>query len=170
MLAFTGRWCCSNCCKNNGDDTFCLADFFPSPIYIGETGIKLKAKRKREQANRRVIDRKPLMRLFYEWRKEAHNTDPLRGVRPVEFILDNKAIDTIGKILPSKVTSGTITERLAETREWELEWGEKLVAVITKYDLSLAPIVKRAPVKRRKVVEVPRIALKDKIILIQDTE
>jgi hypothetical protein len=74
-----------------------------------------------------MIDRKPLQCRLRNWRSEAHLLDPLRAVRPLSFICDDKSLVKLSTLRADKVTCVLdLVRALEETEEWAQEWGEQV--------------------------------------------
>jgi hypothetical protein len=135
-LLYSTRWCCDR----HGDD-FNLSSFFLGPMST-ENVPKAKAPRAKSTRNRPVVDRIPLRNLLRQYRLSAHNTDPLRNVRPASFILDNAGITALTKVHPNQMKRpGQVVDTLRETNEWADMWSLAIFDVIYQYDNPfVAPI------------------------------
>jgi hypothetical protein len=128
-LLYSSPWCC-----DRHSDNFSLSSFFSGPIYTGNE-TKVKPPRSKSAKNRPVVQRKPLRNLLRHFRLSAHNSDPLRAIRPASFILSDIAIDTLTKVHPIRMKRPEdVIRALNETSEWGTEWSLEVFDVIHVFD------------------------------------
>jgi hypothetical protein len=133
-LHFSAPWCCDRHSGNNFD----LPSFFPSSFFTDEEHALPPLKRKRKSTkgqNCPTTDRKPLLCRLRAWRSGAHLLDPLRAVRPISFICDDKSLVKLSTVRADKVTCVLdIVRLLEETDQWAEEWGGQIFDVIRGFD------------------------------------
>ncbi|KII90705.1 hypothetical protein PLICRDRAFT_106554 [Plicaturopsis crispa FD-325 SS-3] len=138
-LAFTNAWCCDRVHAGDIESSkppFDLQSFFPSPLHT--LLPKEKVSRKRANKYRPVPEREVLEKLIRGWRSHAHQSDPLRFVRPATYILSNDSIKKLVMAPHSSLPSPTsLAVLLEETDEWKGEWADSLYIAISDYGKSI---------------------------------
>lgn len=93
------------------------------------------------------------------WRFHAHQSDPLRVVRPDYFILSDQKVQTLAHARPETVLSVTaIISTLDETAEWGARWGQAILDVITAFDREQGTIITLPTAKKQKTTVSTRSA------------
>ncbi|KAJ6592211.1 II DNA helicase [Mycena vulgaris] len=161
-------WCCDRLHPGEPQLRFDKHTFFPGRfLYTDDTGAiyagdvdepdrvhlnppKRKKRKAKGPPNRKVALRDPLQDRIRQWLTLAHNSDPLRVVRPASFILDAKSIKKLCTVHPDCMTSVVqVISTLEESDEWAAEWGSAVFSIISTFDEEMA---RSAPKKTQKRV------------------
>lgn len=84
------------------------------------------------------VDREKLEERLSDWLREAHRTDRLAQLWPVDDILSPKSITALSRLVSGSIASvEDVTACLDESPDWSESWGPKILDVITKFDRHL---------------------------------
>lgn len=125
------------CCDRHGDD-FNLADFFPGTLQTADALVFVDQAANAATPRLKfcpVKERGPLRATLYAWRSHMHQSDPLRGVRQITWILTDQEIETISKT-PRKSLANVdqLKSLLGSTSDWVGEWGQKIIDEVSSFD------------------------------------
>lgn len=90
-----------------------------------------------EDHERKVADRKELVKTLTVWRQETYNADPLGFLFDIQDIITDDGINLVAKISPSRLYRDgpdVITTELGETSEWGSRHAEGVFEQTWKYD------------------------------------
>ncbi|KAJ7709112.1 hypothetical protein B0H14DRAFT_3902941 [Mycena olivaceomarginata] len=158
-LVISTEWCCDLNHPGHPSKQFDKRTFFPGRfIYSGDNGAiyagdhdetdrvwlnppKGKERKAKGLKNRKVSDRDELENRLQLWLETAHASDPLRSA--------------LATVHPTRIQSIVqVVSTIQETQEWEDEWGAKVFAIISTYDLELisasAAAARDIPIKHLK--------------------
>jgi hypothetical protein len=133
-IEFTNRFCC-----DRHDNGFELVDFFPGKLQTENPTvfINLTAGMASRTRYRPVKEREPLKALLYAWRSREHQSDPLRGVRQISWILADADIETICKIPRTSLENiEQLKSLLGSSSDWLEEWGQKVVNEVCSFNAN----------------------------------
>ncbi|KAJ7864092.1 hypothetical protein B0H14DRAFT_3862637 [Mycena olivaceomarginata] len=151
-LAISTEWCCDLNHPGHPSKQFDKRTFFPGRfIYSGDNGAIYAG----DHDETDLSDQDELENRLQLWLETAHASDPLRSVRPPTFILPPKSIKALATVHPTRIQSiAQVVSTIQETQEREEEWGAKVFAIISTYDLELisasAAAARDVPIKHPK--------------------
>jgi hypothetical protein len=174
-LDFVTSYCCNRC------ESFDFSCFFLGDVYTGNEPKAMKVPKAAALKNRPMKQRGPLQILLRLWRTKAHNSDPLRAIRRLTWIIDDEKIKKLSIVLPSRIRiPSDIAKFLGETQDWSVEWSFPIFAVVHQYDnprlytLPASPTLsttsstsdnEEPPAKRQKISQLQPLVPSLKILI-----
>lgn len=162
-------------CCDCGHAEFNIADYFPGLLSTSrEPAILDEEKQKKPRMRYRAkIDRDELEKRLQNWRKVAHSNDPILCSWPPTYILHDDALILLARAKAGSFKTPTeIGTFLEETDEWIDAWGDRVLNIISQYDLELK-VAKDARVKAARAAKraaKAAQALEDKIVDVESED
>ena len=136
-LGYSTRWCCDRHGEEIDFALFGVGDIWGDEAPCQWRWIYVTGGPEDDDRERKVKDRKGLIKALVEWRQNTYKTNPIGFLYEIQDIIDEDGIGLIAKVSPSQLQrdgSDVITAVLEETAKWNSRHARGMFEVISKYD------------------------------------